>query len=67
MEHLLGAAPEMVEQPADRLLSVIELELAVTVFEKIANVLRSAVNAAGGFEPIARGAACQSTARRRHR
>jgi flagellar motor switch protein FliM len=51
MEHLLGAAPEMVEQPADRLLSVIELELAVTVFEKIANVLRSAVNAAGGFEP----------------
>ncbi|MDM9647405.1 MULTISPECIES: FliM/FliN family flagellar motor switch protein [unclassified Rhizobium] len=51
MEHLLGASPETVEQPADRLLSIIELELAVTVFEKIANVLRSAVNAPGGFEP----------------
>ncbi len=51
MEHLLGASPETVEQPADRILSVIELELAVTVFEKIANVLRSAVDAPGGFEP----------------
>lgn len=37
MEHLLGASPETVEQPADRQLSIIELELAVTVFEKIAN------------------------------
>lgn len=45
MEHLLGASAETVEQPADRLLSVIELELAVMVFDKIANVLRSAVNA----------------------
>jgi flagellar motor switch protein FliM len=52
MEHLLGASPETVEQPADRVLSAIELELAVTVFEKIANVLRSAVNAPGGFEPM---------------
>ena len=51
MEHLLGAAADTVEQPADRLLSVIELELAVMVFEKIANVLRSAVDAPGGFEP----------------
>jgi flagellar motor switch protein FliM len=52
MEHLLGASPETVEQPADRLLSVIELELGVTVFEKIASVLRSAVDAPGGFEPL---------------
>jgi flagellar motor switch protein FliM len=52
MEHLLGVSPETVEQPADRLLSIIEMELAVMVFEKIANVLRSAVNAPGGFEPI---------------
>ncbi len=51
MEHLLGASPETVEQPADRLLSAIELELAVTVFDKIADVFRSAVNAPGGFEP----------------
>ncbi|KQV68379.1 FliM/FliN family flagellar motor switch protein [Rhizobium sp. Root1220] len=52
MEHLLGATPDTIEQPADRLLSVIELELAVMVFEKFANVMRSAVNASGGFEPI---------------
>jgi len=52
MEHLLGAAADAVEQPADRLLSVIELELAVMAFDKFANVLRSAVNAPGGFEPV---------------
>ncbi|MEX2696061.1 FliM/FliN family flagellar motor switch protein [Rhizobium mongolense] len=51
MENLLGAASDTIEQPADRSLSVIELELAVMVFEKIANVFRSAVNAPGGFEP----------------
>ncbi len=51
MEHLLGATPDTIEPPADRLLSVIEKDLAVTVFDKIANVLRSAVNAPGGFEP----------------
>jgi len=51
MESLLGAAPETIEPPADRLLSAIELELAVMVFDKIAGVLRSAVNAPGGFEP----------------
>jgi len=51
MENLLGAAPDTIEQPAERLLSVIELDLAVMVFEKIANVFRSAVNAPGGFEP----------------
>jgi len=37
MEHLLGAAADAVEQPADRLLSVIELELAVMVFDKFAH------------------------------
>jgi flagellar motor switch protein FliM len=51
MEHLLGATAETIEEPADRILSVIELDLAVMVFDKIANVLRSAVNAPGGFEP----------------
>jgi flagellar motor switch protein FliM len=51
MESLLGAAPDTIEQPAERLLSVIELDLAVMVFEKIANVFRSAVNAPGSFEP----------------
>lgn len=51
MEHLLGATAETIEEPADRLLSVIELDLAGMVFDKISRVLRSAVNAPGGFEP----------------
>lgn len=51
MEHLLGATADTIEEPADRLLSVIEIDLAVTVFDKIAKVLRSTVNAPGGFEP----------------
>ncbi|MBB3919168.1 FliM/FliN family flagellar motor switch protein [Rhizobium fabae] len=51
MEHLLGATADTIEEPADRLLSIIELDLAVMVFDKIAKVLRSAVNAPGGFEP----------------
>jgi flagellar motor switch protein FliM len=51
MEHMLGARPEDMEAPVARPLSAIELDLSVMVFEKIANVLRSAVNAPGGFEP----------------
>jgi flagellar motor switch protein FliM len=50
MEQMLGAAPEAVEQPVNRPLSEIELDLANMVFERISNVLRSGVNAAGGFE-----------------
>src|ERR1700712_3673397 len=52
MEHLLGAMPETIMQPVPRPLSVIELDLSVMVFEKLANVLRSGVNACGGFEPL---------------
>nr|WP_037155665.1 FliM/FliN family flagellar motor switch protein [Rhizobium freirei] len=51
MEHMLGARPEDMEVAVARPLSVIELDLSVMVFDKIANVLRSAVNASGGFEP----------------
>ncbi|PDT03185.1 FliM/FliN family flagellar motor switch protein [Rhizobium chutanense] len=51
MEHLLGATADTIEEPAERLLSIIETDLAVMVFDKIAKVLRSAVNAPGGFEP----------------
>ncbi|WP_337266083.1 FliM/FliN family flagellar motor switch protein [Oryzifoliimicrobium ureilyticus] len=51
MEHLLGADPATVEIPVARPLSAIEIDLAITVFEKFASVLRSAVNAPGGFEP----------------
>lgn len=52
MERLLGAMPEFIAEPIKRPLSNIELDLAVMVFERIANVLRSGVNAPGGFEPI---------------
>lgn len=51
MEHMLGGRLEDMEPAVARPLSVIELDLSVMVFDKIANVLRSAVNASGGFEP----------------
>ncbi|MBF2717178.1 FliM/FliN family flagellar motor switch protein [Agrobacterium vitis] len=52
METLLGGMQEFIGEPIKRPLSNIELDLAVMVFERIANVLRSGVNATGGFEPI---------------
>jgi len=52
MELMLGAIPETIQQPIDRPLSDIELDLAVMVFDRIGNVLRSGVNAPGGFEAI---------------
>lgn len=52
MENLLGALPETIQEPIERPLSQIELDLSTMVFDKIANVLRSGVNAAGGFEPL---------------
>ena len=52
MERMLGAIPDMIGEPTLRPLSAMELDLAVMVFDRIGNVLRSAVNAAGGFEPI---------------
>jgi flagellar motor switch protein FliM len=51
MEILLGAPPTAIEEPKPRTLSNIELDVASMVFEKIADVLKSAVSAAGGFEP----------------
>jgi flagellar motor switch protein FliM len=51
MENLLGATPDTIFQPPMRPLSQIELDLSVVVFDKIAQVLRSGVNATGGFEP----------------
>lgn len=52
MENLLGALPETITEPIERPLSQIELDLSIMVFDKIANVLRSGVNAPGGFEPL---------------
>lgn len=51
MEFLLGAPSNAVEEPKPRSLSNIELDVATMVFEKIADVLKSAISAAGSFEP----------------
>lgn len=50
MERMLGAAPDNMMEPEIRQLSQIELDLAALVFGRIGSVLRSAVNAPGGFE-----------------
>ena len=52
METLLGATPDSIEPQVQRPLSRIELDMASMVFEKIASVLRSGVNAPGGFEAM---------------
>lgn len=52
MESLLGATPDAIEPPADRPLSIIELDMAAMMFEKIGSVLRSGVNIQGNFETI---------------
>ncbi|MBR0557014.1 flagellar motor switch protein FliM [Ciceribacter sp. L1K23] len=52
MENLLGALSGTIEQPIERPLSGIELDLSSMVFEKIGSVLRSGVNAPGGFETL---------------
>ena len=52
MEHMLGAGGDDADEPVQRPLSRIELDMAVMVFEKIASVLRSGVNAPGGFEAL---------------
>lgn len=52
MESLLGATPDAIEPPAERPLSIIELDMAAMVFDKIGSVLRSGVNIQGNFETI---------------
>jgi flagellar motor switch protein FliM len=52
VEMLLGASASEVEESKPRQLSDIELDVAAMVFEKIAEVLKTAVNAPGGFEPV---------------
>ncbi|WP_454892342.1 FliM/FliN family flagellar motor switch protein [Agrobacterium vacciniicorymbosi] len=51
MERMLGAAPDTIMEPEVRALSQIELDLAALVMGRVGDVLRSAVNAPGGFEP----------------
>ncbi|WP_412762948.1 FliM/FliN family flagellar motor switch protein [Rhizobium skierniewicense] len=50
MERMLGAAPDTVIEAEVRALSQIELDLAALVMGRIGDVLRSGVNAQGGFE-----------------
>ncbi|MBO9655942.1 MAG: flagellar motor switch protein FliM [Agrobacterium tumefaciens] len=50
MERMLGASPDTIGEPDERSLSHIELDLAAMVLGRIAGVLRSGVNAPGGFE-----------------
>lgn len=52
MERMLGALPETIEQPFDRPLSDIELDLAQMVLGRMAVVLQSGVNATGGYEAL---------------
>ena len=52
MERMLGAQPETIEQPFDRPLSDIELDLAQMVLGRMAVVLQSGVNAPGGYEAL---------------
>ncbi len=50
MERMLGAAADTIGEPDERSLSHIELDLAAMVLGRIGGVLRSGVNAPGGFE-----------------
>ncbi len=52
VEALLGAEPTDIEEPLPRALSKIEIDVAVPVFERIAEAVRMAVDVAGGLEPV---------------
>ncbi|WP_026613230.1 FliM/FliN family flagellar motor switch protein [Ensifer aridi] len=52
VEAVLGAEPTSIEEPLPRPLSKIEIDVGVPVFHKVAEVLRTAVDAPGGFEPV---------------
>jgi flagellar motor switch protein FliM len=52
VECLLGGDPDSLVEPVARPASSIELEMAPMITDKIASVLKSAVNAPGNYEPI---------------
>ena len=52
VECLLGGDSESLVEPMARPASSIELEMAPMISDKIASVLKSAVNAPGNYEPI---------------
>lgn len=51
MEMMLGAVTESISEPAERALSKMELDLSVTLFEKMAGVLKSGACADNRYEP----------------
>ena len=52
VECLLGGDAESLVEPVARPASSIELEMAPMITDKIASVLKSAVNAPGNYEPV---------------
>jgi flagellar motor switch protein FliM len=52
VECMLGGDPDAIVEPESRPASAIELEMAPMFINKIAQVLKSAVNAPGNYEPI---------------
>lgn len=52
VECLLGGDPDSLVEPLARPASSIELEMAPMITDKIASVLKSAVNAPGNYEPL---------------
>lgn len=52
VECLLGGDPESLVEPVARPASSIELEMAPMITDKIASLLKSAVNAPGNYEPL---------------
>lgn len=52
VEAMLGAEAASIEEPPPRALSKIEIDMVVPVLNRIAEVVRMAVNAPGGSEPV---------------
>lgn len=52
VECLMGGSPDDIVEPMARPASTIELEMAPLIIDKIAQVIKSAVNAPGNYEPI---------------
>lgn len=52
VECLLGGDPDSLVEPVARPASNIELEMAPMITDKIASVIKSAVNAPGNYEPM---------------
>lgn len=52
VECLMGGDPAMLQEPEARPASAIELQMSPLIMDKIASVIKSAVDAPGNFEPM---------------